>query len=140
MTTDQISRKITELRHAAGYKQSFIADYLGVTRQTYSHYETGRVTPSLGALCRLAQLYNFPMETLLSLTFPESYPMPASMTIQANEMDRYLAFANAPKNRIRYKGCSVMEKKLLCEFQKLDSKEQKQLIRIAKVLVDNKSI
>ena len=136
MTTDLIPRKITELRHSVGYTQSFIADYLGISRQTYSHYETGRIHPNLDILCRLAQLYDFPVGTLLSLAIPESYTKSVSQTNSTNEMDEYLTFANAPNNRIRYKGCTVMEKKLLCTFQTLGSREQKQLIQIAKVLTD----
>ncbi len=140
MTTDLITRKITELRHSVGYTQSFIADYLGISRQTYSHYETGRIHPNLDTLCRLAKLYDFPIETLLSLVIPESYAKSVSQTSPVNEMDEYLAFANALKNKIRYKGCTVMEKKLLYTFQKLGSKEQKQLIQIAKVLAGKESI
>ena len=84
MTPDLIPRKITELRHSVGYTQSFIADYLGISRQTYSHYETGRIHPNLNILCRLAQLYDFPLETLLNLTIPQSYTKAASTTNSVN--------------------------------------------------------
>ena len=38
-----------------------------VARQTYSHYETGRIQPPVGALFLLSKLYDVPVESLLEL-------------------------------------------------------------------------
>ena len=41
-----LAKKLKELRKAYGYTQDTLADAIGTTRQTYSHYETGKRTPS----------------------------------------------------------------------------------------------
>lgn len=58
---------LRELRKSHHYKQDFVASQLGIIRQTYSHYETGRVTPPVKSLCKLAKLYGIPAESLLTL-------------------------------------------------------------------------
>lgn len=55
------------LRKQHHYTQAFIAQQIGVIRQTYSHYETGRVQPPMKILYRLADLYGIEMESLLDL-------------------------------------------------------------------------
>ena len=62
---------LKELRKSHHYKQDFVASQLNIIRQTYSHYETGRVTPPVKALCKLAELYDVPVEKLLALILEE---------------------------------------------------------------------
>jgi len=62
-----LSGYLRELRKSHHYKQDFVASQLNIIRQTYSHYETGRVTPPLKSLCKLAELYEIPLESLLTL-------------------------------------------------------------------------
>ena len=37
-----LPQKLKELRKVNNYTQDYVAEVLGVVRQTYSHYETGR--------------------------------------------------------------------------------------------------
>ena len=60
--------KLKELRKAYNYKQEDIAVGLGITRQTYSHYETGKRSPSPETLFKLAGIYNISVDDLLQLT------------------------------------------------------------------------
>ena len=53
------------LRMEHGYKQSEIADMLGIIQQTYSHYETGRITPPLRTLHMLAELYGVSIDDMM---------------------------------------------------------------------------
>ena len=62
---------LKELRKSHHYKQDFVASQLDIIRQTYSHYETGRITPPVKALCKLAQLYEVPVESLIALIWEE---------------------------------------------------------------------
>lgn len=62
---------LKELRKSHHYKQDFVAAQLDIIRQTYSHYETGRITPPVKALCKLARLYEVPVESLLVLVLEE---------------------------------------------------------------------
>ena len=63
-----LPQKLKELRKVNNYTQDYVAEVLGVVRQTYSHYETGKRTPDAEALYKLAGLYNISIDDLLHLT------------------------------------------------------------------------
>lgn len=54
------------LRLNVGMKQETVADFLHISRSTYSYYETGGATPSVFTLYSLCQLYDVPMETFFA--------------------------------------------------------------------------
>lgn len=56
---------LKQLRKACGYNQKDIAVQLHITRQTYSHYETGRITPSINTLYHIAQIYEISVNDIL---------------------------------------------------------------------------
>lgn len=68
MNNNQFGIYLQTLRKQNNYTQAFVAERIGVIRQTYSHYETGRVCPSVSVLCCLADLYEIPLQTLLDTT------------------------------------------------------------------------
>lgn len=45
-------------------KQQEVADALGVSRATYANYETGRRTPDIDTLIRLADIYGITLDEL----------------------------------------------------------------------------
>lgn len=57
---------LKELRKSCNYSQEFVASHLNITRQTYSHYETGRITPPVNSLYNLAKLYGVPVENYIT--------------------------------------------------------------------------
>lgn len=54
-----------ELRTYYGYKQKEISDYLNITSQAYSNYETNKRTPDIETIRRIAQFYNISVDKLL---------------------------------------------------------------------------
>ena len=44
------SDKIRELRKQKGVSQAVVAEYLGITKQAYSLYETGKRDPDIDSL------------------------------------------------------------------------------------------
>ncbi len=81
MKNKLLPQKLKELRKVNNYTQDYVAEVLGVVRQTYSHYETGKRTPDAEAVYKLAGLYNISVDDLLHLTIDidreESYDAPA---------------------------------------------------------------
>ena len=81
MKNKLLPQKLKELRKVNNYTQDYVAEVLGVVRQTYSHYETGKRTPDAEAFYKLAGLYNISVDDLLHLTIDidreESYDAPA---------------------------------------------------------------
>lgn len=62
----QLSASLRTLRLNVGMKQETVAEFLHVSRSTYSYYETGGATPSVFTLYSLCQLYDVPMETFFA--------------------------------------------------------------------------
>lgn len=53
-----LSEKLAELRKSRGLGQAVLAEYLKITRQAYSSYETAKREMDFEALCLIADFYN----------------------------------------------------------------------------------
>lgn len=56
---------LKSLRKQSHLSQSHLADALGVSQRTVSHYENGTCEPSLSVLCRIADLLHTSTDCLL---------------------------------------------------------------------------
>ena len=61
-----ISEKIRDLRKRKGVSQAAIAEYLGITKQAYSLYETGKREPDFETLLQLAKYFDTDADSLLT--------------------------------------------------------------------------
>lgn len=52
-----VAKNLKSLRDANGFKQDYVADYLGIGRSAYSNYEAGTREAPLDVMERLADLY-----------------------------------------------------------------------------------
>lgn len=62
----QLSASLRTLRLNVDMKQETLAEFLHISRSTYSCYETGCSVPSVFTLYSLCQLYDVPMETFFA--------------------------------------------------------------------------
>lgn len=131
-----LPEKLKELRKVHGYTQDYVAAALGIVRQTYSHYEAGRRTPSTDTLYKLAGLYEISVEDLMQLTIELDrniyYDAPAP-TQSSEDLAGFLEYFNNPKNKKKYQLFSNFEKELLYYFEKISEDDKKELIEIAKI-------
>lgn len=67
---------LKELRKEKGLKQSEVANYLGVSTQAYSSYETGAREPGLDIVLKLADLFGVSTDTILGRPETEAAPEP----------------------------------------------------------------
>lgn len=68
-------KRLLDLRELRGWTQKEVAGYLHVAQNTYSQYETGKVSPSVAVFAKLACLYETSMDYLAGLTdVPVPYP------------------------------------------------------------------
>ncbi|MCR5792720.1 MAG: helix-turn-helix domain-containing protein [Lachnospiraceae bacterium] len=65
MSNSYIQKKIRELRESHKYKQQDVSDYLHITRQAYTNYETGHRTPDTDTLLKIAKFYHINISELL---------------------------------------------------------------------------
>ena len=121
MIKNLLPEKLKELRKMNNYTQDYVAEVLGVVRQTYSHYETGKRTPDATALYKLAGLYNISL-----------YDAPKP-TQASSELAEYLKFYNDPANKKKYIFHSDLEKKMLFYFSKISDDDKKEIIEFTKI-------
>lgn len=136
MNNDQLSKRLKELRKSHNYTQEYIASYLDIIRQTYSHYETGRNTPSTETIYKLATLYSIPVNDLLQLTIemnPNIYSNSPVSSPSVNELSNYLDYTNNPANEKKFKHLNRKEKELLYFFQKLSMRDQEDILEFIRI-------
>lgn len=62
-----ISNRLRSLRENINKEQYYIAQILGIARNTYTQYETGNIMPTLENLCKLAKYYNVSLDYILGI-------------------------------------------------------------------------
>ena len=62
-------QRIADLREDRDLKQKEIADYLGITQQTYSIYETGKREIPLHMMIQLADYYHVSLDYICGRKF-----------------------------------------------------------------------
>lgn len=139
MTNKTLASKIKELRKLHNYNQADVAAALGVVRQTYSHYETGKRTPSNDVLYKLAKFYNITVDDLMANTVeldPSIYFFNTSEPEHtAEDFGEYLSYFNTDTNKKKFQFHTVLEKELLYYFEKLSEADKKEIIEFTKIKV-----
>lgn len=136
MSNPLLSAKLRELRKVHGYTQDYVASVLGIVRQTYSHYETGKRTPTSDALFKLAGLYNISVDDLMQLTIKLDrnvyYDAPAP-TQTSEDLAGFLEYFSNPKNQKKFQLFGNLEKELLYYFEKISEDDKKEIIEFTKI-------
>ena len=129
----KLATRLREFRKVNQLNQEFVASYLDISRQAYSHYETGRNIPPTESLVKLAKLYHIPADELISLASPTlSNLYPVSQDF--DYLDDFLTFINRPENHC-YQVLRKNEKLLLYFYQKLSEEDQEDLLEFLKIRV-----
>ena len=66
MADNTISSQIKKLRKSRGWTQPQLADKLSVSKQTISNWETGLKVPRMGAIQKMADLFNVNVSEIVS--------------------------------------------------------------------------
>lgn len=144
MSEKSLAQYLKELRKSYNYSQEFVASQLYITRQTYSHYETGRITPPVNSLYNLSKLYSIPMENFLELTttYNHNQNLESNDSIKAilseNDLNEFLEHINAPENIKKFKSLERQEKLFLYYYQLLDSRDQEDILAFMRVKCHNR--
>lgn len=73
MNTTNISTRLKELRTRNNYSQTYVAEYLNISRQAISRWENGNAAPDLDNLVLLAKLYNTSVDDILGVQNENSH-------------------------------------------------------------------
>ena len=128
---NNLGDRLRELRKLHAYTQDYVASFLGVIRQTYSHYETGRCKPPTQALYKLSGLYHISVEDLLHISADaagDDYFIAPEKTASSDSLAAYLDFYNLPENMEKYRYLSEREKQLVYFFSKAGESGQRDIL------------
>lgn len=116
MTANTLGTYLKSLRKQHRYSQEFIASNINVIRQTYSHYETGRIIPPLETLNKLAVFYQIPIDSFLSFVI--------------NSTPYSISEVSSPE---LYEKPSVQEAELLMYYRLLDDRDKNDILEFTKL-------
>lgn len=136
MTNTLLPAKLKELRKVNNYTQDYVASFLGIARQTYSHYETGKRNPTSSVLFKLAGLYDISVDDLMQLTLeldPNIYYDAPAPTQSSIELEAFLNYFNNPTNQKKFQNFNKLEKELLYYFEKISDSDKREIIEFTKI-------
>ena len=121
MTDKALGEYLKVLRKHKGYSQEFVASHLNIIRQTYSHYETGRILPPLEAICSLSELYQIPLDSLLKL-------------VMHGESDQASVLSTeTPVSSQKQSTLTAKESELIGHFRLLDKRDKEDILDYIKL-------
>ncbi|MDE7278083.1 MAG: helix-turn-helix domain-containing protein, partial [Lachnospiraceae bacterium] len=130
MSGKPLEKYLKELRKSYNYSQEYVASQLNITRQTYSHYETGRITPPVDSLYNLSRLYKVPLNSFLELSIhhPENEEHSINTSngnkSECDDINEFLKHISIPENSKKFKFLKRQEKLVLYYYQLLDDRDQ----------------
>ena len=134
-----LPERLKALRSDRNYSQAYIAQQLNISRQTYSHYETGRINPPTDSLRALAELYNISMDLLIPTQAKRNsfYNSISNTYLPDYQLTKdYNEFIHINASRLR--SLTGSEKHLLYYYSLLDNRDQKDILAFMKVKCMNR--
>ena len=115
-----ISVTLKRLRQNNSFTQQQVADALNIDRSTYAYYESGKTTPDINALIKLARIFNVSFNDLL-----EDENLPQGISDSGK-----LEYSH--QNRARFSNTvyelGKTEKQLIIYFRIMTPQRQKELL------------
>lgn len=136
MYNNLLAHKLKALRKNQNMNQDDVAAELGIARQTYSNYETGKRVPNSETLSKIADLYHISVVELLSPAVTGADPKiyeNAMDFLDAQELDEYLEYTRRAANKQRMSVLSHYEKQLIYYFEQLSQDDKEEIIELAKL-------
>lgn len=115
--------KLRELRTSMHFTQSFVGQYLNMTRQGYAHYEAGLRNPDYQTLLKISKLYQVDINELIN---SHTTPIDNEML---HDNDTYIMKKSDNKRspcQARFIQLSSDEKKLFNLYSKLSTSDKKE--------------
>ncbi len=133
---DELKCYLRSLRKRHSYSQEYVASRLDIQRQTYSHYETGRIKPPAAALYKIAKLYGIPVEDLLELSVHMETPQIVKVPIADKEAQAYTAYMQNPFNIQKLQYLDNRERKLIYYYENLDAYSKTMAMAVMKAFFE----
>lgn len=137
MSVPLLAAKLVELRQQFNYSQLEVADYLGITREGYSHYERNVREPSLETLMKLSRLYKIDISLLIN---EKTIPVPDNVSSEnstinnapsdnaiTNNINHFLKIFTGKNSRLDLTEITKEDITVLAQYKKLNKQCQKEV-------------
>ena len=151
MSVPLLAAKLVELRQQYNFSQTEVADYLGMTREGYSHYERNSREPNLEALMKLCHLYKIDISELLNeKTIPVSNKVmnkgsSNTATLLTNtitdNINHFLKIFTGRNTNLNLTDISKDDIAVLAQYKRLDKqcqREVQQFIKFKRYITKNR--
>lgn len=127
-TNAVIAYNLKKCRKNTGLTQAQVSKILNIERSTYTYYETGKTSPSINMLIRLAKLYN--------VSLADDLLENADLGIDMSE-EKFNEFMRkeTTSSDYTYAAQSLQEKEILTMMRSLTTQERKDFVEKAKKLI-----
>ena len=130
---------LKNLRKSHNYTQEFVASYLCISRQAYSHYETGRAVPTNDTCYKIANLYSISPNKIIELSFqPTNITEVGTFDNVSNDFDDFLEYSSEQSNYKKLRYLNYKEKELIYYFNKISTYDQEEILEILKIKLKRK--
>ena len=105
-----------------------MASSLNIIRQTYSHYETGRIIPPVDSLYNLAMLYHISSDILLNYAMQD-------LSAKENNNKRFVSISSTAPAAATI---TAQDSELLNYYHQLDLRDQEDILDFIKLKANKK--
>ena len=126
----RISESIKRLRESKNLTQEQFGKIAGVSSMAVSQWENGRSVPRMGAIQKLSDFFGIPKSQIIGDAIDDAFDMSRRKMI-------YRDRANIIKDKPDYSGMSEDEYELLSLYRKMNAKERKLLLSMARGLLED---
>lgn len=134
MADTTLGKYLKNLRKSRNYTQEFVASYLCISRQAYSHYETGRAVPTNDTCYKIANLYSVHPNKIIELSLQPVNLADASISDNSpNDFDDFLEYSSEQENYKKLRYLNHKEKELIYYFNNISTYDQEEILEILKI-------
>lgn len=123
---------LRKLRENNGYTQQQIADALNINRSTYAYYESGKTTPDIDTIIKLAKIFNIDYIDLLETEHKFNRQRVSDPNFERNNLSNF----NRKNNDHVYE-LTREEQKLIIGFRLLPQDLQEEITQEVYLKVKN---
>lgn len=124
---------LREFRKKNKMTQETVAAYINISRQNYSHYETGRNQPPIDSLLALAKLWNTNIQDLIVEEKTPSSLSENNSYVSSEPLDKFTA------SSLLYDSSTItQEANLLQTFRSLSEAQKQEILHYARFLSQEK--
>lgn len=119
-----ISKILRKLRENSGLTQQQVAETLNIDRSTYAYYETGKTTPDINTIIKLAKIFNVSYTEIFEDEDKSFYSKVSDISIE----DDNILLKYGRKNNQQIYDLSKEEQKIIIAYRLLPKEKQNKIL------------